>query len=145
MDLDVAPCDVIYWYSQTGRPVHKLRFPLSPVPGEFRRLKSFGGSLSKPTTNIIIETNNGHLYRNHNNSLRTKTQNPDGIDSKALFQQFQGVSRVLSDETLLSKNFLRNKLNHTNSNALTNKTVFPFDTNINRVTQQTLSGRVNKL
>ena len=102
-------------------------------------------SLAKPTTNIIIETNNGHLYRNHNNSLRTKTQNPDGIDSKALFQQFQGVSRVLSDETLLSKNFLRNKLNHTNSNALTNKTVFPFDTNINRVTQQTLSGRVNKL
>ena len=36
---------VIYWYSQTSRPVHKLRFPLSTVPAEF--FKSFL-SLSKP-------------------------------------------------------------------------------------------------
>ena len=59
--LDVVG-DVIYWYSQTSRPVHKLRFPLSTVPG--RRLKSFGG--------IFTEINNQHLYRNHNNFLRIK-------------------------------------------------------------------------
>ena len=46
-------------------------------------------SLSKPTTNILIETNKQHLYGHPNKFFRIKIQNPDEINSNALFQQFQ--------------------------------------------------------
>ena len=88
-------------------------------------------SWSKPTSNILIETNKQHLYGHPNNFFRIKIQNPDEINSNALFQQFQKTVPTGEFQefcrmklSFKNKNFFSNKLTRKNSKALTTKTIF---------------------